>query len=749
MPSRVSVELSPSSSTNSMTSIPSPASLTTITSATAAVPTAFKKSQLSLPLDAISTSPPRSAGMDDATMGHPHASPSSTSSSSPSLSSSSSSSPVSSTFSLPAAVTATSTLAKGKGKAVYNHTEIARDRALLASSELPANDSASAKFCATHRSSDASLPTTDQQQQQQQDAGDDKDDDNIGKRNGKGKGKGKDEGTSAATVDTSSDMYTHSSAGSSNSSSLSTLSSVEEESDEQLSSTSSLPPSSSKKIFAGAASKSRVSRTISSYGEGSSQGSSSGSSTSHPRVASSSAQSSRSQAGCSGSGSKPALTRAATGPASFHRPNLTSQASSSAIPQVPTLPDSTTDKELNTLQDFRLLSYDAIPEDFDFGDLPFYDTDPMTGIIYGDPHAITRPYLVPEMYYDHYRVHHDSEDPRRTNIFNKHGTLLYYHPGRHIGQEQDSLRSQLHNQAMWTMAGRSSTWGTLTATEMATKRQIKIVQEINKKKAAAATAAAGAESTEPLSRFVFRWKEDDFVVEYRKVKDQYRITCFQMCGGKSKWRPPQANPTQTMFHGIGMEGPGNPYTAHTIGTPSPFDATRYLQLISEYRLNSGPVHKRGDFELYNPDTFPAEFRSFLVLLSIVILDVVRPVDDKQFYKEFPHAATKSYKVAGVGGLRTQAGALAPVGGHMGQMAIVGQVGSASASALHTNNKINSRSSPISIVTSKSATSSEEGSSPPYTAFTPNVAPISTTVTGAKTAPVVSGKKSRWANIFKK
>jgi len=237
-----------------------------------------------------------------------------------------------------------------------------------------------------------------------------------------------------------------------------------------------------------------------------------------------------------------------------------------------------------------------------------------------------------------------------------------------------------------------------------------------------------------------------------------------MCGGKSKWRPPQANPTQTMFHGIGMEGPGNPYTAQTIGTPSPFDASRYLQLISEYRLNSGPVHKRGDFELYNPDTFPAEFRSFLVLLSLVILDVVRPVDDKQFHKEFPHAATKSFKVAGVGGLRTQAGALAPAGGHMGQMAIVGQVGSASASVLHTssnngNNSTTNRGGPIfSIVTNKSAVAADEDSSPPYStaaysraaAATATATPISTTVTGSKTAPVVSGnKKSRWANIFKK
>ncbi|KAF9944447.1 hypothetical protein BGZ70_004636, partial [Mortierella alpina] len=559
MPSRVSVELSPSSSTNSMALIPSPASLTNTTSATTAVPTPIKKSQ---PLEVISTSPPGS-GMDDATMGHPHASPSSTSSSSPSLSSSSSSSPVSSTFSLPAAVTATSASTKGKGKAVYDHTQqIDRDRALLASSEPSANHSASTKVCATHRSSDASLPTTDQeqqqqqQQQQQQGGGDGKDDDNNnnGKRNGKGKGKGKEEGTGAAIVDTPSDMYTHNSAVSSNSSSLSTLSSVEEESDGQLSSTSSVPPSSSKQALSGATSKGRVTRTISSFGEGSSQGSSSGSSTLRPRVASNSAHSSYPHAGGSGSGSKPALIRAATGPASFHHPHLTSQGSSSAVPQVPSLPDSgMKDQELNTMQDLRLLSYDAIPEDFDFGDLPFYDTDPMTGIIYGDPHAITRPYLVPEMYFDHYRVNHDSEDPRRTNIFNKHGTLLYYHPGRHIGQEQDSLRSQAHNQPMWTMAGRSSTWGTLTATEMATKRQIKIVQEINKKKAAAAVAAAGAESTEPHSRFVFRWKEDDFVVEYRKVKDQYRITCSQMCGGKSKWRPPQANPTQTMFHGIGME----------------------------------------------------------------------------------------------------------------------------------------------------------------------------------------------------
>ncbi|KAF9570110.1 hypothetical protein EC968_002167 [Mortierella alpina] len=746
-----------------MTPIPSPASLTTITS-TAAVPTAIKKPQ---PLVAISTSPTGS-GMDDATMDRPHASPSSTSSSSPSLSSSSSSSPVSSTFSLPATVAATSASTKGKGKAVYNHTEIDRDRALLACSGPPANHSVSTKFCTTHQSSDASLPTADegqqqqqqqQQQQEQQDGGgDDKDDDNNGKRNGKGKGKGKskdDEGTTAATVDTSSDMYTHSSAGSSNSSSLSTLSSVEEESDEQLSSSSSVPPSSSKKIPLGPSSRSKVTRISSSYGESSSQGSSSGSAPSRPRVASSAAQSSSSHAGGSGSGSKPALTRAATGPASFHHSNLTAQAPSSALPQVPNLADSAvSDQELNRLQDFRLLSYDAIPEDFDFGDLPFYDTDPMTGIIYGDPHAITRPYLVPEMYYDHYRLNHDSEDPRRTNVFNKHGTLLYYHPGRHIGQEQDSLRSQLHNQPMWTMAGRSSTWGTLTATEMATKRQIKIVQEINKKKAAAATAAAGAESTEPLSRFVFRWKEDDFVVEYRKVKDQHRITCSQMCGGKSKWRPPQANPTQTMFHGIGMEGPGNPYATHTIGTPSPFDPTRYLQLISEYRLNSGPVHKRGDFELYNPDTFPAEFRSFLVLLSIVILDVVRPVDDKLFYKEFPQAATKSFKVAGVGGLRTQAGALAPTGGHMGQMAIVGQVGSASASVLHTSQTMSSRNSPpMSIVTttSKSAVSVEEASTLSDSTSSPSSAapPLSTTLRGAKTAPVVSGKKSRWANIFKK
>ncbi|KAF9966752.1 hypothetical protein BGZ65_000253, partial [Modicella reniformis] len=78
-------------------------------------------------------------------------------------------------------------------------------------------------------------------------------------------------------------------------------------------------------------------------------------------------------------------------------------------------------------------------------------------------------------------------------------------------------------------------------------------------------------------------------------------------------------------------------------------------LISEYRLNSGPVLKDGDFELYNPDTFPPEFRSYLMLLSMVILDTMRPVDDKAFYKEFPEVALKKSKVPSAGGLHISAG----------------------------------------------------------------------------------------------
>ncbi|KAG0196259.1 hypothetical protein BGX28_010378, partial [Mortierella sp. GBA30] len=738
-----SVELHPAFSTNSMTD--TIASSVTVCKTTA--PLAAKKSHS---LAAISTSPPGSASMDDATMGRPHASPtsstSSTSSSSPSFSSTSiSSSPMSSTFSLPDAASGTATSStdnKNKGK------EVDRNRASICGGPS-ANQIAQTRFCATHLSS---IPTADMPQQHYTRASsssaslsqDDMQHTATATAIDKGTGKGK---------SSSYDLYTHDSARSSNSSSLSSLPSVQEEVGNDEYSTSQFAASatftSSTKASASATGKGKATRSMSSYGEGLSSGSGSGSGTisssSLPRVASVSSHAHSGDdyvaGGSSGSGSssKPCLNRAVTGPASSRRPFPTTRTSSSPVPQIPNVPNSAaTEQDIGGIQDLSHFSYDTIPADFDFGDLPFYDTDPRTGIIYGDPHAITRPYLVPEVHYDLYRLNHDEADPRRTNIFNKHGTLLYYHPGRHIGQEQDSLRSQIHNQAMWTTTGRTSTWGTLTATEMATKRQIKIVQEATKKK-------TDPESLEPLARFVFRWKEDDFVVEYRKQKDQYRITCSQMCGGESKWKAPQSKPTQTMFHGMGMEGPGNPHIAISLGQPSPFDPTRYLQLISEYRLNSGPVQKRGDFELHNPDTFPAEFRSFLVLLSIVILDVMRPVDDKLFYKEFPQAALKSHKVAGTGGLRIHAGAMIPNSGDMAHMAIVGQVGSASAATLMVG-----RSSPKSTASLKASTvSSEDVSSSSSPTMSLPAAPMSTSLSGSKTAPPAPVKISRWTRIFKK
>lgn len=409
------------------------------------------------------------------------------------------------------------------------------------------------------------------------------------------------------------------------------------------------------------------------------------------------------------------------------RPQL--QSSSSSVPPVPTPAVET--KPL-TDQDLTLYSYDALPDDFDFGDLPFYDTDPRTGTIYGDPHAITRPYLVPEAYFDLYRIVHDDDDKRRVNVHNKHGTVIYYHPGRHIGVEQDSIRSPTHGTALWSAAGRTSTWGMFVATETLTKRQIKIVMETNKKKAA-------GESSEPLARFVFRWKDNDFVTEYRKQKDQYRITTFQMCGGESKWKGPQPKPSQTMFHGMGMDSPGNVHGAFTMGTPSPFDASRYLQLISEYRLNSGPVQKKGDFELHNPDTFPVEFRSFLVMTSILVLDVMRPVEDKKFLKEFPEVARQRMASGTVasGGIK-----IVPSRMPMPLVPIAGNVDARSTVSLSSGTQTPPLL-PESTAVAKAAAVNPAPKSAPAALPRHSTAPPTTTATPA---PV---KKSRWGSLFKK
>ncbi|KAG0067369.1 hypothetical protein BGZ92_005141, partial [Podila epicladia] len=260
---------------------------------------------------------------------------------------------------------------------------------------------------------------------------------------------------------------------------------------------------------------------------------------------------------------------------------------------------------------------------------------------------------------------------------------------------------------------------------------IKIVMETNKKKAA-------GESSEPLARFVFRWKEDDFVTEYRKHKDQYRITTYQMCGGDSKWKPPQPKPTQTMFHGLGMDGgAGNVYGAFTMGTPSPFDSRRYLQLISEYRLNSGPVQKKGDFELYNPDTFPVEFRSFLVMISILVLDVMRPVEDKKFLKEFPEVAKQRMASPGTvisGGIRIVPSRmpmpLAPLEANFDER-----------STLSLSSSSGTKTPPP--VPESAAAKAAPKSAPAALPRQMTAPPASTTVTPA---PI---KKSRWGSLFKK
>ncbi|KAI1316871.1 hypothetical protein EDD11_009361 [Mortierella claussenii] len=889
MPSRISVELSPSSATNSMTSLASPSSMTT--------PLPAKRA---ITLTPISTSPSTgTATMDDATMGHPATSPSSSSPSASFSSSSVSSSPSSSIISLPRSalpLTASQDKGKGKGKSSAravnadtfdfhtidssmwaatcwaNHNAV--DACITQSSDMlvPMNNNSTISMgqqqqqqqlygvhsqepqlhpypqgqgqgVAISPFSTSKLSSQLQQQQQEHHQASIEHDANLLDTKAKGKGKGKapadlleshsngkgkgrilvgeysdmdhdfdhsarpitlasqgrytthmgsrevshgkskaQAGSVASGSPTRSDLYTHSNARSSNSSSLTSLSSVEEEEDEDNpSATPKTEPSLSSASKArpvavsGTTGKGKASYPISTFNTGSESGPSS-----HPRAALSYAQVSCSNGvGCSsggssgsgsgsgsGSNSKPSLYRAATGPATLQRPFLASASSSSAVPTVPNYraPAVSKEQEANEAQDFSQYSYDALPDDFDFGDLPFYDTDPRTGTIYGDPHAITRPYLVPSAYFDLYRFTHDEADPKRTNVFNKYGTLLYYHPGRHIGQEQDSLRSQAYNQPVWTMAGRTSTWGTLTATDMVSKRQIKVVMENNKKK-------AGGETNEPLARFVFRWKEDDFVVEYRKQKDQYRITCSQMCGGESKWKPPQPKPTQTMFHGMGMDTPGNVHIPLAVGTPSPFDPNRYLQLISEYRLQSGPVLKRGDFELYNPDTFPAEFRTFLMLVSVVILDIMRPVDDKLFFKEFPEAIHLKSKVVGTGGLKSVVGGgTGPVlNGRPAQMALVGHLGGTTMTATGSVSSVD-----VSETTRKSQVSNHSSASMKAAAVSvvdvgPTSVPAMTRYATFKSENAVASphppammarsktemvtptttKKSRWRGIFGK
>ncbi|KAF9196925.1 hypothetical protein BGZ50_004512 [Haplosporangium sp. Z 11] len=736
MPSRISVELLPSSATGSITTLASPGSIKTTTEAHILIERAIEHS-------------PGCMGMDDATMGHPDASPGSTSPSA-SFSSSTPASPSSSTLSLPDASTTAVPVSvfdsKGKGKFVPEpelEPERVSTTALLTSGNKalvctgPSANHESTFACATSQSSHGHLPMNSISTNNSDSES------NSNSNSIKGKGKGKSVVCNGSSSFTGSDLYTHSQPTSSYSSSFTSLSSVEEENDNA---THPKPSTFDSKQPATAAVSTFISLDGTSTGSSSSSGSAAGSSSTHPRTASVSPQypyanegSSGSSGSSSGSGSgsgsrpKPGLSRAATGPALLERPFVEPAASSSAVSQVPCLTVSATkEQDISEIQDLSLLSYDALPADFDFGDLPFYDTDPRTGTIYGDPHAITRPYLVPEAYFDLYRLDHDKADPRKTNVFNKFGTLLFYHPGRHIGQEQDSLRSQAHHQPMWTMAGRTSTWGNLTATDMASKRQIRIAMEANKKKST-------SESNEPLARFVFRWKDEDFVVEYRKQKDQYRITCYQMCGGESKWKAPQFKPVQTMFHGMGMDHPGNVHTPITIGSPSPFDPSRYLQLISEYRLNSGPVHKRGDFELYNPDTCPAEFRSFLILLSIVVLDIMRPIDDKLFYKEFPEVALKSFQVASVGGLHTKGSTF---NGTPVQMAVGGNVGSTLASTKSVDQGNNSSTS---LETDDVSTGSKDLS-------TSSAATRPSTLLSmkAKTMPLPAPvKKSRWGSFFRK
>ncbi|KAG0359184.1 hypothetical protein BGX24_005819 [Mortierella sp. AD032] len=833
MPPHISVELSPVSETISVSALTSPTS-------SATRPTPVTNSKASMVRPSISTSPP-GGGMDNATMGRPHASPSSTASSFSSASPSSS--PSSSTFSLPA--TALSMSSKGKGRVsrddgndvVFENNNdddeggeegrVHRDRALADISTGSPTNHNSALSSRTAQSSDVLLPTNNnhsinnfdldappsyeqqpqQQQQQHQQIqeqeplssngkrvvynhihnhnnqshdSDESDSENNPEQASKGKssnssssGKGKNTDDSSnfdqerpRTLSSHGRYATDSGVTSEKSTfyttttpSLSSLSSVEEEDEEDFPKSTVIPNGTSSSPPSGKARPATVptksGRATSGYASGSEVGSSS--SSSPPRAASAftnsysvgggsgsgsgagSASSSGSGSG-SGSNSKPILQRASTGPATF----LTS--SSSAAPPVPALPTPMAPvKDLQEYQDLSQFSYDNIPDDFDFGDVPFYDTDPRTGTIYGDPHAYTRPHLVPEVHYDLYRFTHDEKDPRRTNVFNKHGALLYYHPGRHIGQEQDSLRMHHSNNPIWVFSGRTSTWGTLTATDMASRRQIKIVQEL------VHTKKKDATTNDPLTRFLFRWKEDDFVVEYRKHKDQYRITTSQMCGGESKWRPPQLRPAQTMFHGMGMEV-GNPIVPSTLGSPSPFDADRYLQLISEYRLNSGPVLKRGDFELHNPDTFPLEFRTFLMTISIVALDVMRPVNDKQYYAMHPEQATKKPKVTSTGGLHATkiSGAKQQVVHATFKSTLDTGSGGASSVSLHNSGDGSGRNS----------TSSRDAPTPPLVLSS---APATPTVTRRSTAPASAAvvalvkpvsapapvKKSKWSSFFKK
>ncbi|KAF9107206.1 hypothetical protein BGX29_007107 [Mortierella sp. GBA35] len=759
MPSRISVELTPSSETSSVSALVSPSSAhpTPVTNQ--------KKSMIGRP--SISTSPP-GGGMDNATMGRPHASPSSTASSFSSASPSSS--PSSSTFSLPSTALSMSSsthhsdyynnnnnnngsnIPRSKGKSRDNNIEGGEGE------EREQESSSSNGKGVVHNNSHS----TTNNQSHDSDESNSEDNPVFNKGKGLSSGKGKsssdsfdqerpriltshgryatDSGVTSVASSGKSTFYTNTTTPS-----LSSLSSVEEEEDEDYPRTTVITNATSSSKARPVTVPAKSGKASSGYASASSEGGSG--SSSRPRAASSFGQPIYTSTGasiggsCSGSGSgsgsssKPVLQRASTGPATFQHSFV---ASSSLIPPVPTLTTPVApEKNLQDCQDF---SYDNIPDDFDFGDLPFYDTDPRTGTIYGDPHAFTRPHLVPEAYFDLYRFTHDEEDPRRTNVFNKHGALLYYHPGRHIGQEQDSLRMHHSNNAIWVMSGRTSTWGTLTATDMASRRQIKIVQELiqtNKKKAA--TAATTAVVDPPLTRFVFRWKDDDFVVEYRKHKDQYRITTSQM------WKPPQLRPSQTMFHGMGMEV-GNPIVPTTLGTPSPFDPDRYLQLISEYRLNSGPVLKRGDFELYNPDTFPLEFRTFLMTLSIVVLDVMRPVNDKLYYATHPEAAHKKPKaVAATGGLHVPKVAAAKGQVIQANFKSTLDTGSNGASSTSLNSGSGSgrggASTPSLVLASAPAT--------PAVSRQTTTAPEKPVSAPARTNTTPVPKKSKWSSFFRK
>ncbi|KAG0326526.1 hypothetical protein BG000_001346, partial [Podila horticola] len=368
MPSRISIELSPGSSTVSMTAVASTGSFAPVSEGTSPIALKMKEAQHIY-----------SNGMDDATMSLPRASPVTTSSSvsySSSRSSSRDSSPSSSVISLP-----TESKGKGKGKdhsvpydieaTTYTRDTITKGKGKGkgkgAVSEDELESSQPVNISGHGRS------VTDKI--------------NIGAKSS----------TSGSPVSSSparSDLYTSTYSRSSNSSSSTSLSSVEED-DESLDESKPKPST-------GTSSKGPATRP---HGPSASSR--------HPRIGSSTSQylypggssgsgsgSSSGSSGSSGSGSssgvKPGLQRASTTPASMF------PSSSSPVPVVP-VPTVESSKPL-TDQDLNLYSYDAIPDDFDFGDLPFYDTDPRTGTIYGDPHAITRPYLVPEVHFDLYRL---------------------------------------------------------------------------------------------------------------------------------------------------------------------------------------------------------------------------------------------------------------------------------------------------------------------------------------------------------